>query len=921
MRKNCVRWNSVRSFLVITAVIASALGTSPTAQSPDPSAQPLLTFANVQYLGAFRLPDTASNGDTFSFGGRQLAFNPAGNTLFVGSRAGRIAEVSIPTPINSANPVALPFAGFVQGFFDPTEGHLSQVSTDGVALDSLMVYGNRLYGTAVIYYDANNSQRVSHFSRSLQLHEPSFQGWSAVWQADKSGYVSGAMSPVPSEWQSALGGPAVTGQCCVPIVTRTSWGPAAFAFNPAQIGQPLVSASPLLYYDGLHPTLGTWDNASPIYGASIQMGGMVIVPGTRSALYFGSIGTGPNCYGNGTGNAALAGTRGPDGELYCFDPTNSDKGSHQYPYRYQIWAYDLNDFAAVKAGTKQPWQVQPYGVWPFDLPTSASQVRLGGIGFDPASRTLYISQLYGDQDGYSFRPMIHALRLDAGQSTPPAEDTPVSAVSLTSNLPAPQAAGTMVRFAAAAHDGTGPVQYKWMTHDGASWTPRSDWTTSTEFTVAAPSGTFRTKVMARSSHSHAESGEASAEMDFTTASPSTRVSSVTISADKASPQAPGTPIQFSAAAAGGTAPQYKWWLYDGATWTMVRDWSASNLYAWTPATAGANYRMSVWARSGSSTDVYEATTEMYFVITGPTPTARVTNVSLVSNLASPQPANTTITWTAIATGGVSPHYRWQLFDGTSWSTVKEWSASNTFSWTPTAASANYRVSVWARSGASTDVYEATTEAYFAVTGPAQSPRVTSVELTSNVASPQGANAIVVWKATATGGTSPQYKWWFYDGTTWTMVRDWSPAATLPWSPERGGAVANPNYRMSVWARSGNSTEVYEATTEANFPITAVPAPSPRVTSVTLSANLASPQRANTAVTWTAVPTGGIAPHQYQYWLFDGATWVTMPWSTSNTFTWTPTSANANYRVSVWVKSAGNPGIYEASTEVYFPITP
>src|SRR5688572_31039879 len=106
----------------------------------------------------------------------------------------------------------------------------------GAALTGLMVHGNRLYGTATIWYDATITQRVSHFSRSLQLNQPSFSGWSSVWQAEHVGLVSGFMASVPSEWQAKLGGPALTGQCCVSIVTRTSNGPAAFAFDPAKVG-------------------------------------------------------------------------------------------------------------------------------------------------------------------------------------------------------------------------------------------------------------------------------------------------------------------------------------------------------------------------------------------------------------------------------------------------------------------------------------------------------------------------------------------------------------------------------------------------------------------------------------------------------------------------------------------------------------
>src|SRR5207237_3863065 len=81
-------------------------------------------------------------------------------------------------------------------------------------------------------------------------------------------------------------------------------------------------------------------------------------------------------------------------------------------------------------------------------------------------------------------------------------------------------------------------------------------------------------------------------------------------ADKASPQAAGTTITFIANPSGGTAPyQYKWWLKSGSTWSMVKDWSSSATYAWTPGTANS-YVVEVWGRSaGNNADTYEARSE------------------------------------------------------------------------------------------------------------------------------------------------------------------------------------------------------------------------------------------------------------------------------------------------------------------------
>ena len=385
------------------------------AQSRDPSRMSLVQLNDLKYLGAFRLPTETVNGSNFTTGGRAMAFNPATDSLYISGEHDKVAEVTIPVPLQSSVVNDLPYATLLQPFADPAEGHIA-ADMQGAGLTGLMVYGNRLYGTANIWYDANNTQRVSHFSRSLRLNQPSFSGWSPVWQADRSGYVSGFMATVPSEWQTKLGGPALTGQCCVSIVSRTSNGPAAFAFDPAGVGKSLVRASPLVYYT-IAPgqdTLGPWEGSNPTYGATTYIRGMAVIAGTRTVLYFGNNGMGAYCYGNGTADQSLAGTVGADGARSCYDPTESGKGQHAYPYRYQVWAYDLNDLAAVKAGTKQPWEVRPYDVWPLTLPTPAARVSLGGVAYDAVRQIVYVAQLSADNDNrvIAEAPIIHAFRIN-----------------------------------------------------------------------------------------------------------------------------------------------------------------------------------------------------------------------------------------------------------------------------------------------------------------------------------------------------------------------------------------------------------------------------------------------------------------------------------------------------------------------------
>jgi hypothetical protein len=422
--RHLIIFTSLTAVLALAALTVAAVGLQSSARPvmipidpservtpvTDPTNLRRLAFEDLRYEGAFRLPAAEVNGDSFSASGGPLAFNPAARTLFVGSRPGRVAEVTVPSPVNTADVAAMPFAEIVQPFFDPSEGQMKDVAEDA-NLAGLLVYGSRLYGTALSYYDANNTQSISHFSRSLALATKSAGKMQRVGDRGRSGYVAGYMATVPPEWQTALGGPAITGQCCVPIISRTSWGPAAFAWDPADLDHKnKIDVIPLVYYDSDHRTLGEFERSSPSFGGTTMVGGVAIIPGTRTAIFVGSNGVGELCYGNGTSDRSIVNTVGSDGAKFCYDPTNSDKGQHAFPYRYQMWAYDLNDWAAVRAGKRDPWEVKPYAIWPFELPISEPGTRIIGVAFDAAEHRLFISQRHADRDGYSYRALIHVFK-------------------------------------------------------------------------------------------------------------------------------------------------------------------------------------------------------------------------------------------------------------------------------------------------------------------------------------------------------------------------------------------------------------------------------------------------------------------------------------------------------------------------------
>ena len=291
-------------------------------------------------------------------------------------------------------------------------------------------------------------------------------------------------------------------------------------------------------------------------------------------------------------------------------------------------------------------------------------------------------------------------------------------------------------------------------------------------------------------------------------------------------------------------------------------------------------------------------------------------LTLSSSLASPQAVNTSITFTAAASGGTAPYqYQWWRYNGTSWTMVRDWGSAS-YTWTPTVVNANYRIEVWARDAlTTTDEGASKVSIPFAITTtgaplppeppPTQPPApLTITGLTPNVASPGVVYTPITFTASASGGTgSYQFKWWIWDGATWTIVRDWG-GASYTWTP----TVASAQYQVAIWARDATTTaDVGTYSLSIPFTITAQPpspsAPSGPLTITSLTSSVASPQLTGTPIVFTANAVGGTGSYQFKWWLWDGNSWLlARDWGASS-FTWTPTTANANYRIGIWARDA------------------
>jgi len=294
---------------------------------------------------------------------------------------------------------------------------------------------------------------------------------------------------------------------------------------------------------------------------------------------------------------------------------------------------------------------------------------------------------------------VLTVTYNAPDTTAPVVD--IAQPTSASTFPATTAT---VNVSGTSNDAVGVTQVTWANDRGGSGiaTGTTSWNISG---VNLQSGANVISITARDAAGNA----ATKALTVTFSAPLTLTN---LTANLTAPQLVGTAITFTATAANGTAPySYKWWVFDGVTWSMLQNWSASNTYTWTPTVANSAYRIGVWVRSaGSTTDAYDnpqSNGSIGFPVNPAAAAAPLTLTGLTADLPAPQPVGAAITFTATASGGTAPYqFKWFVSDGKTWTVMQDWSTSNTWTWTATSAAGKTRVGVWVRSAGSTaDAYD------------------------------------------------------------------------------------------------------------------------------------------------------------------------------------------------------------------------
>src|SRR3989339_452359 len=372
-------------------------------------------YTQLQYRGAFRPPEASSNGSNFGFSSGDIAFYPAGDTantdsfpgslFFGGNGTGRkVAEISIPEPINSRNISALPMASYVQGFYNIKSANMASGALSICpALEYLPAQGTQTQGYLYTCFGDNyqvGGGRLNSFGAAAPVLSNAviFGGW----------YLGPAAAYTSPDYMSTIKfilslPDAIQNKMLVAGGGRDGshpQGATLVAYGPWNDGDPLPENNTVLSYTPLLMYGNSFDTHS-LEGArenDLWRGGEWLTIGDKSAV-------------------VISGVKGWGDFWYSHAPYMSS-------YMPLLLYYDPRDLIAVANGAKQPYEPQPYAVLhlndvilsPSSQDSSEGGSGPGGLAFDRQNGVLYMAD-YRAYGTYTANPVIHVWKLkDKGTS-------------------------------------------------------------------------------------------------------------------------------------------------------------------------------------------------------------------------------------------------------------------------------------------------------------------------------------------------------------------------------------------------------------------------------------------------------------------------------------------------------------------------
>ena len=407
---------------------------------------------------------------------------------------------------------------------------------------------------------------------------------------------------------------------------------------------------------------------------------------------------------------------------------------------------------------------------------------------------------------------------------------------------------------------------------------------------------------------HNPDGDSSKAIDFVISAPPNNPPAVTdLASDLASPQVAGATVTFTASASDPeNDPLQYMFLLDGQPKTS---WTDNPSWAWTTAATDiGSHSIEVRAKDNKHNPDGDSSKAIDFVISAP-PNNPPAVTDLASDLASPQVAGATVTFTASASDPENDPLQYMfLLDGqpkTSWTDNPSWA------WTTAATDiGSHSIEVRAKDNKHNPDGDSSKAIDFVISAPPNNPPAVT-DLASDLASPQILGTTVTWTAAASDPESDPISYRFLVNNTpnsdWQSQNQFAWMATVPGTSQITVQVKDNHHDGPEGANGNKSAEfVIAAPAPVVVPVVAEVVPvvvmpvklneSPSLTS--LAADLASPQILGTTVTWTAAASDPESdPISYRFLVNNTPN---SDWQSQNQFAWTATVPGTS-QITVQVK--------------------
>ncbi|MCL4876550.1 MAG: hypothetical protein KJ064_07825 [Anaerolineae bacterium] len=432
----------------------------------------LILPEDFEYLGAFRLPEAGIRPDTFEYGGNAMTFNPDGDpsgeadgfpgSLFITGHdrlaygelpdGSRIAEVTIPAPVITAEVNALQRAVYLQPLTDAVAGFfvgLDEIPRIGLQYLNRPETGPLLHVAWGQHLLPEGTPPPTHAWLSPDLAHPNVQG--SWFVSDQYPYsVNGYLLEIPSDWADAYVQGRYLGAGRFRDGGWSGMGPSLFAYRPwideqgtpAPDGAVLDSVVLLLYADSNVTTDIENSLAGYQHPDEWEGGAWLTTSDGRSAVLFAGTKSVGEKYWYGWVNPAgpafpcvetafvgqyevcrLAdGSPCPPEDLLGCSGHNDFRGWWSSEFVAQFILYNPDDLAQVAQGTLLPHEPQPYthlsideilyhnpdGVESDMLGVGMQRRgRIGDVTYDRANQFLYVVELFAD----GAQPVVHVWHI------------------------------------------------------------------------------------------------------------------------------------------------------------------------------------------------------------------------------------------------------------------------------------------------------------------------------------------------------------------------------------------------------------------------------------------------------------------------------------------------------------------------------